>query len=594
MSLAALAVIAVSTGCAVRHAAHDPGAVVPATTRDTDESSPAPSAEEAARRALLEEEGAGDIPPSDRWIRPPTFPPSRPSEAVPGLNIRVNQDASGGDQNETVIRVNPVDPLNLVAGANDYRTGNVKSGYYASLDGGLTWTDGVLPETTYPFQGDPAVAFCADGSAVFASLSFTNIFQPHGIFFYRSTDGGVTWPVKTTVFNRTTGFPFADKEWIGCDTTGSPFANRIYVTWTDFGSTTPILLRWSGDQGATWSSDVRVSNGNSTQGSVIAIGPSGQLYVAWSDNGGGRIAFNRSINGGVSFGPDRIVSSVTPIPDDPFFRRNSFPVMDADRSGGSHSGSVYIAWSDNRNGDPDILFVRSTDGGLNWSAPIRVNDDPSGTGADQWFPGVTVDPNGRVIVTFHDRRRSPGGRPYEFWGAISRDGGLTFDTNFLISDTPSDGALNTFIGDYTGLAASADHLYPLWTDLRAGTGESDIYTDRFPNTLTYDEVTGLVLDGAGAMTWTTQDGRFGVNLFYDIVSGRLSDLTADQGFDRTSCLQSALDDPPFTDTRVPADGDGFWYLLRATGPAGVGTWGDGTPARPNARDPLDETLLTCP
>jgi hypothetical protein len=49
------------------------------------------------------------------------------------------------------------------------------------------------------------------------------------------------------------------------------------------------------------------------------------------------------------------------------------------------------------------------------------------------------------------------------------------------------------------------------------------------------------------------------------------------------------------DPRVPPDGDGYYYLVRAHGPNGVGTFGDATPAaRPNIRDPLDETIVTCP
>ena len=117
-------------------------------------------------------------------------------------------------------------------------------------------------------------------------------------------------------------------------------------------------------------------------------------------------------------------------------------------------------------------MIRLTNGGNSWSPPIRVNDDTVGNGRDQWFPWLSVDPEGRVVVTFFDRRRDPANRVYEIWGAISRDGGQTFDTNFLVADTPSNGNLNDFIGDYSGLATTADVLYPLWTDLRAALAKS--------------------------------------------------------------------------------------------------------------------------
>lgn len=599
--LLALAILSGACASSHRPASTEPGTAAESAARDVEPPrEPMPTAAEIRRLALeargLPRTHPGDIPPAEHWVGKPHDPASTPTRLAGQFNIRVNQDSSGRDQNETVVTVNPRDPLGLVGGANDYRAGPVKCGYYSSLDGGQTWVDGVLPESTYPYQGDPAAAFCGDGSVVYVCLSFAGAFQPHGLFFYRSTDGGRTWSAPRAVLNRPSGFPFADKEWVACDTTSGSFANRVYVTWTDFGAlATPILMKWSGDGGRTWSGSIRVSDGGSTQGSVIAVGPDGAVNVAWSDGGSGsRIGFDRSTNGGASFETDRFPSSVVDIPGDPVFRRNSFPTLGADRSGGPNRGHLYVAWSDNRNGDPDILLVRSEDNGAAWSTPIRVNDDAIGNGKDQWFPWLAVDPKGRVIVTFFDRRRDPGNRAYEIWGAISRDGGRTFDTNFLVSDTRSDGDLNGFIGDYGGLAATADRLYPLWTDLRAGTGESDAYTDRFPNTFSYDEVRAVTWVDRATMDFEAQDPRFGVDIDYDVVSGRISELAVDAGFARAACAAARWPAPPFGESRVPPADDGYYYLVRARGASGSGTYGDGTPSRPNVRDPLDETLSTCP
>ncbi len=578
-----------SFGCSARH---------PAKVSAEPAEPPMPSAEEIDRMARIhrgmDPDSTGAIPPQDRWIGVAKEPPTRPIGTDDGSNIRVNQDASGQDQNETVISINPQNPRNLIGGANDYRTGNVKCGYYASLDGGLTWTDGVLPESTYPFQGDPVTAFCNDGSAIFVCLSFSAAFQPHRLVSYRSTDGGQSWSAANTIVNRTNGFPFADRPWAECDRTSSAFANRAYVTWSEIGLGTRIVLRFSTDGGQTWSTNRNVSDGQSTQGSHIAIGPNGEVYVAWSDSG--RIGFDRSTNGGASFGVDVFPSTVDSISADPVFRRNSHPAIAADRTSGATSGNIYIAWADDRNGDPDILFVRSTDGGNTWSAPIVINDDLPGTGADQWFPSLFVDPLGRVIVTFYDRRKNPGGRPYEIWGAISRDGGLEFDTNFVLTEELSDGSLNGFIGDYSDVTASEDRLYALWTDLRAGTGETDAYTDNYPNTFVFDEVRGLRFTDRDTLEFDPQDARFGVDVDYDVTSGNVLDLLADRDYSQASCLAAAWGSPPFVDARVPAVGDGYYYLIRANGADGVGTYGYGAPQqRQDVRGPLDEAGSgTCP
>jgi hypothetical protein len=432
----------------------------------------------------------------------------------------------------------------------------------------------------------------------------------------RSTDGGLTWPEdnRSMVIERNSALDaITDKPWIACDTTSSAFAGRIYVSYSDprlvptgnctGASCRVVKMKRSIDHGATWSSEVMVSDSTTSpqNGGIFAVGPHGELYIAWVyvasvNDDVFTIRFDKSTNGGVSFGTDiAAVTNVVPIDPDPHFRRGVYPSMDADRSNGPYRGNIYIALADKRNGDPDILFVRSMDGGTTWSAPIRVNDDAPGHGADQWAPGLAVDPLGRVVVTWSDRRRYAGTEKYEVWGAISRDGGQTFDTNFLVGDTPSDAPVNTFLGDYDSVAATSDRLYATWADQRPGlVNPPDIYTDAFPNTFRYDEVRHVVWTGASQMSFDTQEARFGVDLDYDVAGGLLSELQADQTFARASCTAPAWPAPPFVDGRVPPQDDGYYYLVRAHGPAGVGSYGDASPARPNLRDPLNLTLVTCP
>ena len=48
-----------------------------------------------------------------------------------------------------------------------------------------------------------------------------------------------------------------------------------------------------------------------------------------------------------------------------------------DRSGGPTNNNIYMVTSVNRSGRrTNVMFVRSTDGGASFSAPIRINDDP--------------------------------------------------------------------------------------------------------------------------------------------------------------------------------------------------------------------------
>jgi hypothetical protein len=548
---------------------------------------------------------------TDREFEAQEVVPVSPNDAMapsaPNTTTNVKLTQLGGlGEAETTIAVNPTNPLNIVAGAI-----SVPGCYfYTSLDGGLTWTQGALPiPAGYTNLGDPTVTFCGDGSAYYQVLAFNPQVQTavkSNIFIYRSTDGGLTWPTSSQIGERRSVFQdITDKGWMTCDTSGSAHDGTIYLEYSNPQNAScsvefcrAIKLRRSTDHGATWAPEVIVSDfpqSPQNQGSV-AVGPNGEVYVAWDLTDG--IKFDKSTDGGVTFGTDLFVVGIAGIPPDPNFRRTTYPIIDADRTNGPHRGSIYFAYSDLAFGDPDILVVRSTDGGATWIGPVRVNDDTLFNHADQWAPGLTVDPLGRVIVTFYDRRRYIGKEKYEIWGAISRDGGITFDTNFLIGDTPSDVPVpNTFLGDYDCVAADSNYLYATWADQRNQLTDTapDIYSDRYRNNFAYDEVKNVFWFTQTIMYFDVQDARFGIDLDYDIAGGSLSELRADHGWARAGCVAPLWSAPPFVDARIPPPGDGYYYLVRAHKNSGVGTYGDGwPPKRPNVRDELDETPITCP
>jgi hypothetical protein len=405
-------------------------------------------------------------------------------------NIKVNQDFTGLSQNETSITVNPLDFNNLVGGWNDYRyseTEDVKQGYGYSFDGGLTWGDGVLTGfPTYEAQGDPAVAFDRTGKVFFALIAFDRGYGDNGVFVCVSNDGGQNWgspvPINTSGSNE-----FNDKPYIAVDITKSPYANNIYVTWTLFDwlyGGNPILLSRSTNGGVSFSSPVQVSSADYAQGSIPVIGPDGEVYVAWFNySTGNRLSMNASNDGGLNFGPDRTIQNITPLPGylNPGFRVNSFPIMAADISNGPMRSNLYACWGDYRNGDADIYFSRSTDEGVNWSSAIRVNDDTISNGRDQWFPWLSVDANGNVVVIFMDRRNDSSNLYFDIYMARSIDGGLTFEDNVLVTTTSSDPRTDfegTFLGDYNGCVSTFDYSYPLWTDTR--NGDQDAYTAIIP------------------------------------------------------------------------------------------------------------------
>ncbi len=385
--------------------------------------------------------------------------------------VKINKLYTSIEPEEVSIAVNPINPLNLVAGANI-------SFYYTSSDGGFTWSENRL-SSTFGVWGDPCVIFDALGNAYYGHLS--NPPSPgywiDRIVVQSSTDGGQSWNAGAAIgFNPPRHQQ--DKDWFAADMTGSPFRNNIYAAWTQFdsyGSTNPadssrILFSRSTDHGQTWSAAVRVSDaaGNcvdsdsTVEGAVPAVGPGGEVYLSWAGPLG--IMFDKSTDGGQTFGPDVFVTTQPGGWDfniSGIYRTNGMPVTSCDAGNSPFRGNVYVQWSDQRNGvdNTDIFFIRSTDGGQSWGTVKKVNDDTAA--AQQFFSWMTVDQsNGNIYVIFYDRRNTIGDAT-DVYVAKSADGGESF-YNFKLTDSSFTPRSDVFFGDYTNIVARDGKVYPMW------------------------------------------------------------------------------------------------------------------------------------
>ncbi len=378
-----------------------------------------------------------------------------------------------GEPNEPSIMIDPKNPMRMMAANNIWH-------YHTSEDGGLTWQYGRLTSATLGVWGDPCIIVDTLGNFYFFHLSN----PPSGswidrIVCQRTDDMGQTWTSGSSI-----GYvpgKQQDKEWAVVN----PYNNEIYVTWTQFdnyGSNNPndssiIRFSKSSDLGETWSEAVRLSkvagdcidDDNTTEGAVPTVGPDGQIYVSWSGPAG--IVFDRSLDGGNTWLENDIFvyghagGWAQDIPG--ISRCNGFPVTDCDRSNGPNRGTIYINYTDQRNGadDTDVWLTKSTNGGDTWSEPVRVNDD--GPGKQQFFTWMTVDQiTGKLWFVFYDRREHDDWST-DVYMAVSEDGGSTF-TNFKVSEEPFIPNSSFFFGDYNNISAHNDTVRPIWTRLHNG------------------------------------------------------------------------------------------------------------------------------
>jgi hypothetical protein len=138
----------------------------------------------------------------------------------------------------------------------------------------------------------------------------------------------------------------------------------------------------------------------------------------------------------------------------------------------AYGTEIYLAWQDMRNGDFDIYFSKSTDGGATWgdgqdnSNDIRVDDTDrnlNNTDNDtaQKNPDIAVDSSGNIYVVWQDDRENRGDNDIYF--AKSTDGGSTFGTNARV-DHNGTGA---FDQEHPCIATDeADVVYVAWQDER--------------------------------------------------------------------------------------------------------------------------------
>jgi hypothetical protein len=270
-----------------------------------------------------------------------------------------------------------------------------------------------------------------------------------------------------------------DKEWAVHDFT----RGRTFVTWTEFdkyGSNDPadksrIMASYSDNLGKSWSQAVVVSttlgdcldDDQTTEGAVPAIGDSGQMHVAWSNNE--FIYFNTYVPGD-SIVNDRIIARQVggwTQTIDGLNRTNGLPITVADHSNGNFKGNLYVCWSDQRNGElnTDVFITTSADGGKTWSEAIRVNNDATQT--HQFLPWMTVDQTtGYVYVVYYDRSKYTDART-DVKLAVSKNGGITFE-NYTISETPFMPHPNVFFGDYINISAHQGMIRPIWPRFEDG------------------------------------------------------------------------------------------------------------------------------
>lgn len=425
-------------------------------------------------------------------------------------DIQVYDDTEA--QNEVSIAVNPLNSSNIIVGFNDHTSGTWEPSFAYSVNNGTDWTyGGAMPQGTLTWAPycDPWLDFDSDGYLYYVALSGgagTN----HEVFVCvaEPDDDGMVGPLgfsNPQIVDA--GARPNDKPVLAVDKTGGTYDGNIYVVWAHNTVGTVdsdgyrMFLR-KGERTAdstdiTWSDAQQAGPDNITQGAQVAVGPNGEVYVAYQNQSTPYLdsatsqLFSYSTDGGTTFTSGIFVSSVTPVNwwvsgANEWARHASFSTLGVNPK----TGTIFIAWADSRNGDDDILLTKSTDGGNSWlSTPIRVNTDTLGNGADQWHPALTVNSLGNLHLVFYDRRDDSNNELTRLYHASSTDEGKTFSDSAMsdratVPDLFSNTKGSYSFGDYVGITSAGTSVYVSWGDGRNANAapkdyNSDIYFESF-------------------------------------------------------------------------------------------------------------------
>jgi hypothetical protein len=176
------------------------------------------------------------------------------------------------------------------------------------------------------------------------------------IYYKRSTNAGVSWEADTRL---TSYSSYSENPSV------SVSGQVVHVVWRDQrDGNYEIYYKRSTDAGVSWGADTRLTN-NSADSRYASVSVFGSVvHVVWQDLRDGireEIYYKRSTDGGTNWGVDIRLTN------NPFF--SEFPSV-------SVSGSVvHVVWEDDRDGNTELYYKRSTDGGTSWGADTRLTNN---------------------------------------------------------------------------------------------------------------------------------------------------------------------------------------------------------------------------
>ncbi|MHC1775052.1 MAG: T9SS type A sorting domain-containing protein [Lentimicrobium sp.] len=407
---------------------------------------------------------------------------------APGQNINL----SGGVifDGEPYLAINPQNPRHMVVAWMGYVFLNrIMIKTRVSFNGGTTWSS--VQNTQHVAEGytsaDPSVDFDSNGNVFLCLIDYDPYFTSGAVYIRKSTDGGLSWgnPVEVINYNSDPGKLPIDRPWISIDRSGGENNGYIYVTTMNASGADgppyhPYFIR-STDNGVSFGPWRYADTTGWLSGSLVqkpmptpVVTSGGTFHCAYpsyviSQNILPRFILASSENGGTGFTYSTLAASAASVAVTDTSAKKGY-LLRANPSNPLHLAFFHMS---NENGDADVCFRESMDGGSTWSDGLRVNDDPVSNGRMQDLVWAAFDTDGDLVATWRDRRNAPDtgyAASYEMYAAVRLKNTQTFSSNFRISDlsVPFDDILLENGNDFMCTSLCNDTISAVWGDTRDG------------------------------------------------------------------------------------------------------------------------------
>lgn len=255
------------------------------------------------------------------------------------------------------------------------------------------------------------------------------------IHYKRSTDAGLNWKGGVRLTNNV---------FLSESPSIAVSGNFVNVVWFDHrDGNTEIYYKSSTNAGANWGADMRMTN-NSAHSYFPSVAVSGDIvHIVWEDyrDGNVEIYYKRSSDGGQIWGTDTRLTNDTSSSEHPTI---------------AISGSnVHVVWYDNRNGNSEIYYKRSTNAGLSWGADTRLTNNSE----ISLHPTVAVS-GSNLHIGWQEYRDGNA----EIYYKRSTDAGISWESDIRLTN-------NSAFSYYPSFAVSGSIVHVVWQDFRDGNWE---------------------------------------------------------------------------------------------------------------------------